>query len=103
MLTRKTLRSEIDKLTSMLSRLEVPDDSGELLPSANGIDRIIFGSDWPHPEGLADPINLVDDLVAHGLDDEGVKKVMGRNMVDLFKVDNKIVHKPDVPALVLPA
>ena len=31
-------------------------------------------SDWLHPEGLADPINLVDDLVAHGLDDEGVKR-----------------------------
>ena len=29
-----------------------------------GIDRIIFGSDWPHPEGLSDPINLVDDLAA---------------------------------------
>ena len=66
-----------------------------------GIDRVIFGSDWPHPEGLADPINLVDDLEHHGLDDEGVRKVMGGNMVDLFKVPNKIVHKPDVPALVL--
>ena len=27
-----------------------------------GIDRVIFGSDWPHPERPADPINLVDDL-----------------------------------------
>ena len=27
-----------------------------------GIDRVIFGSDWPHPEGLADPITFVDDL-----------------------------------------
>ena len=66
-----------------------------------GIDRVIFGSDWPHPEGLADPINLVDDLVAHGLDDEGVRKVMGGNMVDLFKVENKKMYRPDVPALVL--
>lgn len=67
-----------------------------------GIDRVIFGSDWPHPpEGLADPINLVADLEAHGLDDDGVRKVMGANMIDLFKVENKQVHKPDVPALVL--
>jgi predicted TIM-barrel fold metal-dependent hydrolase len=66
-----------------------------------GIDRIMFGSDWPHPEGLSDPINLVDDLERHGLDAEGVRKVMGGNMVDLFKVPNQIVHKPDVPALVL--
>ena len=27
-----------------------------------GVDRVIFGSDWPHPEGLAEPIKLVDDL-----------------------------------------
>jgi hypothetical protein len=30
-----------------------------------------------------------------------VRKVMGGNMVDLFKVENKKVYKPDVPALVL--
>jgi predicted TIM-barrel fold metal-dependent hydrolase len=66
-----------------------------------GVDRVIFGSDWPHPEGLANPINLVDDLVAHGLDEEGQRKVMGGNLVDLFKVPNVSVHKPDVPALVI--
>ena len=64
-----------------------------------GIDRVIFGSDWPHPEGLAEPTNLIDDL--QGLDEEGQRKVMGGNMIDLFKVPNEIVHKPDVPALVL--
>jgi predicted TIM-barrel fold metal-dependent hydrolase len=64
-----------------------------------GVDRIIFGSDWPHPEGMSDPITLVEDL--QGLDEEGQRKVMGGNMIDLFKVPNKIVHKPDVPALVL--
>jgi predicted TIM-barrel fold metal-dependent hydrolase len=64
-----------------------------------GVDRVIFGSDWPHPEGLAQPVNLIDDL--QGLDAEGQRKVMGGNMIDLFKVENKIVHKPDVPALVL--
>ncbi len=26
---------------------------------------------------------------------------MGGNMIDLFKMPNEIVHKPDVPALVL--
>ena len=66
-----------------------------------GVDRVIFGSDWPHPEGLANPVNLVDDLAAHGLDEEGQRKVMGGNLVDLFKVPNEIVHKPGVPALVI--
>ena len=44
---------------------------------------------------------IVDDLVAHGLDDEGVRKVMGGNLIDLFKVPNEIRHSPDVPALVI--
>ncbi|WP_319448767.1 MULTISPECIES: amidohydrolase family protein [unclassified Mycobacterium] len=49
-----------------------------------GIDRVIFGSDWPHPEGLKDPISLVDHL--SGLVPGGLEKVMGGNLVDLFKV-----------------
>jgi predicted TIM-barrel fold metal-dependent hydrolase len=65
-----------------------------------GIDRVIFGSDWPHPEGLADPISLVDQLGDNGLDSDGIRKVMGGNLIDLFKVPNIKVHKPDVPALV---
>ncbi len=31
-----------------------------------GIDRVIFGSDWPHPEGLAEPTKLIDDLAGPG-------------------------------------
>jgi hypothetical protein len=48
---------------------------------------------------LAEPTKLIDDL--HGLDEEGQRKVMGGNMIDLFKIPNEVVHKPDVPALVL--
>ncbi len=33
-----------------------------------GADRVLFGSDFPHPEGMADPITFVDDL--EGLPDE---------------------------------
>ena len=43
-----------------------------------GIDRVIFGSDWPHPEGLADPINLVDDLEAQWPRRRGHPKGHGR-------------------------
>ena len=27
-----------------------------------GADRVLFGSDYPHPEGMADPISFVDEL-----------------------------------------
>ena len=53
-----------------------------------GPDRVVFGSDWPHPEGLKDPLNLVEDLA--GLSDEDVQKVMGGNMVDLFKISDRV-------------
>jgi predicted TIM-barrel fold metal-dependent hydrolase len=49
-----------------------------------GIDRVVFGSDWPHPEGLRDPLSLVDHL--RNLNAHDIRKVMGANMLDLFKV-----------------
>ncbi len=27
-----------------------------------GADRVLFGSDWPHPEGLANPIDFFNDI-----------------------------------------
>src|ERR1700730_14921630 len=49
-----------------------------------GIDRVIFGSDWPQPEALRDPPSLVDHL--RNLNAHDIRKVMGANMLDLFKV-----------------
>jgi predicted TIM-barrel fold metal-dependent hydrolase len=49
-----------------------------------GVDRVIFGSDWPHPEGLKDPLSLVDHL--RGLSQDAVEKVMGGNMLSLLKI-----------------
>jgi predicted TIM-barrel fold metal-dependent hydrolase len=43
-----------------------------------GADRVLFGSDYPHPEGMSDPITFVDDL--QGLPEEDIKKVMGGNL-----------------------
>jgi predicted TIM-barrel fold metal-dependent hydrolase len=47
-----------------------------------GADRVLFGSDYPHPEGMADPLNFVDDL--KGLPDDDVKKIMGGNLNQLM-------------------
>jgi predicted TIM-barrel fold metal-dependent hydrolase len=49
-----------------------------------GEDNVLFGSDFPHPEGLADPITFVDEL--SGLDDQVVRKVMGGNLARLMHV-----------------
>ncbi|MCU1353770.1 MAG: amidohydrolase 2 [Acidimicrobiales bacterium] len=49
-----------------------------------GADNVLFGSDYPHPEGMADPLAFVDDLA--GLPDDQVAKVMGGNLARLMKV-----------------
>ncbi len=51
-----------------------------------GEDNVLFGSDYPHPEGLRDPVSYVEDLSHH--DDALVKRFMGDNLARLMNVDN---------------
>jgi predicted TIM-barrel fold metal-dependent hydrolase len=47
-----------------------------------GWDRVLFGSDYPHPEGLADPVSHLDSLGY--LNEEDKAKVMGGNLTKLI-------------------
>jgi predicted TIM-barrel fold metal-dependent hydrolase len=47
------------------------------LVDAIGAEHVLFGSDWPHAEGLADPASFVDDLA--GLDDAAIRRIMRDN------------------------
>jgi predicted TIM-barrel fold metal-dependent hydrolase len=49
-----------------------------------GADNVLFGSDYPHPEGMSDPLSFVDDL--EGLPQEDIEKVMGGNLSRLMNV-----------------
>jgi predicted TIM-barrel fold metal-dependent hydrolase len=49
-----------------------------------GPDNVVFGSDYPHPEGMFDPITFVDEI--EELDEEDRAKVMGGNLAKLMKV-----------------
>ena len=60
------------------------DDLGELA-GLIGVDRVLFGSDFPHPEGLGQPASYVDEL--SGLADEVVRKIMGGNLARLMDVE----------------
>ena len=51
-----------------------------------GADHVLFGSDYPHPEGLAEPCSYVDHL-PRGLADEDVRNIMGGNLARIMKVD----------------
>ena len=54
------------------------------LSSIMGADRVLFGSDYPHPEGLADPVRYVDVLTK--LDESDKAKIMGGNLARLVGV-----------------
>jgi predicted TIM-barrel fold metal-dependent hydrolase len=49
-----------------------------------GVDNVVFGSDYPHPEGLFDPVTWVDEL--DGLPQDDQAKIMGGNLARLMKV-----------------
>jgi len=49
-----------------------------------GADNVLFGSDFPHPEGMSDPISFIDDL--DGLSHEDQAKVMGGNLSRLMNI-----------------
>jgi predicted TIM-barrel fold metal-dependent hydrolase len=46
-----------------------------------GADRVIFGSDWPHVEGMPEPLDYVAEL--KGLSDADRRKVLLDNVVEL--------------------
>jgi predicted TIM-barrel fold metal-dependent hydrolase len=49
-----------------------------------GADHVLFGSDYPHVEGMSDPITYVDEL--EGLPPEELRQVMGGTMASLVGV-----------------
>jgi predicted TIM-barrel fold metal-dependent hydrolase len=54
-----------------------------------GDEHVLFGSDYPHPEGLADPASYVKEL--DGLPDESIRKIMGGNLARLMNVEDAVV------------
>jgi predicted TIM-barrel fold metal-dependent hydrolase len=47
-----------------------------------GVSQILFGSDFPHPEGLARPVEFVKELGAFGAEDQ--RRIMGGNLKALL-------------------
>jgi len=53
-----------------------------------GVDNTMFGSDFPHPEGLRDPLGFAERLAEFSAEDQA--KVMGGNMARIMKVDDSV-------------
>ena len=51
-----------------------------------GVEHILFGSDFPHAEGLATPMNFLEDL--GGFSSMEVEQIMSRNGRELVIPDN---------------
>jgi predicted TIM-barrel fold metal-dependent hydrolase len=47
-----------------------------------GVERILFGSDWPHGEGLTQPLDFEKELSGFGPDD--ARRIMRDNCVELL-------------------
>jgi predicted TIM-barrel fold metal-dependent hydrolase len=60
------------------------EDLGEL-SSIVGVERVLFGSDYPHPEGLAEPARYIDVLNERTkLTEDEKAKIMGGNLARLM-------------------
>jgi predicted TIM-barrel fold metal-dependent hydrolase len=60
------------------------DNLGELADIV-GVERVLFGSDYPHPEGLAKPARYIDVLTERTkLSEEDKAKIMGANLARLI-------------------
>jgi predicted TIM-barrel fold metal-dependent hydrolase len=47
-----------------------------------GVERILFGSDWPHGEGLAEPTDFIKEL--DGFSPDEVQRIMRHNCLELL-------------------
>jgi predicted TIM-barrel fold metal-dependent hydrolase len=67
-----------------------------------GEDRVLFGSDFPHPEGLADPVSYADELL--GSPEDTIRKIMGGNLARLMNVEAlRDPERPDPSVTTPPA
>lgn len=53
------------------------EDDIRALADEIGVNRVLMGSDWPHAEGIAEPMRFAEDL--HGFSPDEVRQVMRDN------------------------
>jgi predicted TIM-barrel fold metal-dependent hydrolase len=54
------------------------DDMAEL-KVVLGVERLLFGSDWPHAEGLSEPTDFAWDLRRHHFGEDEIRTIMCDN------------------------
>jgi len=59
------------------------EDPADRLIELLGDERILFGSDWPHPEGLGRPLDYLKDI--EGVNAEQAQRIMSLNLKGLLE------------------
>jgi predicted TIM-barrel fold metal-dependent hydrolase len=59
------------------------EDSVPDLAQRMDVSRILFGSDWPHPEGVAEPLDFADRLSDFTLAEQ--ERIMSLNLKGLLE------------------
>jgi predicted TIM-barrel fold metal-dependent hydrolase len=75
-----------DPLETLRSHIWVApfyEDDFSVLRGVLGIDQLLFGSDWPHAEGLTEPLSFVNDLRRCEFSDDEIRSVMVDNALPL--------------------
>ena len=73
----------IEQLRGQLWISPYYEDDLATLRDLHGADRMLFGSDYPHAEGLADPCSFVNDLP--GFSDAEIEQIMRTNGLALVQ------------------
>ncbi|MBU3992727.1 MAG: amidohydrolase [Alphaproteobacteria bacterium] len=76
-------RDPIENLRRNFFVVPFYEDNIQELVEMMGVNRVLFGSDYPHAEGLGDPLSFVDEL--KGFSDADIKLIMSDNMKGLLE------------------
>ena len=60
-----------------------PEDDHEALFEVLGPEQLLFGSDWPHPEGIAEP-GSYPEYLPKGTDAAAIRAMMRDNARELL-------------------
>jgi predicted TIM-barrel fold metal-dependent hydrolase len=76
----RSFRSDpVDRLRQHIWIAPFYEDDLAKVKQAVGVEHILFGSDWPHAEGLPEPRNFALDLRRHGFAEDEIHTVMAKN------------------------
>jgi len=75
--------SPLDTIREHVSVTPYYEEDMRKLADLIGTSQVLFGSDWPHGEALADPLDFVKEL--HAFSEEEVRLVMRENALRLLR------------------